>query len=104
MKHFVRVFTPTNNKRFNELIGFLLFVGAVLLLLSLVSYSPLDPSLNTASSAGGKHPARNWVGIAGAHIADLLLQFWGITVFLAPVMVFLLALRWFRSRPVDSPV
>src|SRR3954462_15661333 len=104
MKHFVRVFTPTNNKRFNELIGFLLFVVAVLLLLSLVSYSPLDPSLNTASSAGGLHPARNWVGIAGSHIADLLLQFWGITVFLLPLMVGLLAVRWFRSRPVDSPV
>ncbi|MDP9269009.1 MAG: DNA translocase FtsK 4TM domain-containing protein [Acidobacteriota bacterium] len=109
MKYFVRVFTPTNNKRFNELIGFLLFVGAVLLLLSLVSYSPLDPSLNTASSGTGAlrptgTPARNWVGIAGAHVADLLLQFWGVTVFLAPAMVFLLALRWFRSRPVDSPV
>ncbi|MBI2677884.1 MAG: DNA translocase FtsK 4TM domain-containing protein [Candidatus Koribacter versatilis] len=109
MKYFVRVFTPTNNKRFNELIGFLLLVGAVLLLLSLVSYSPLDPSLNTAaSSSGALRPtsaaARNWVGIAGAFVADLLLQFWGITVFLAPVMVFLLAMRWFRSRPVDSPV
>jgi len=109
MKYFVRVFTPTNNKRFNELIGFLLLIGAVLLLLSLVSYSPLDPSFNTASSAGagGLRPAsaaHNWVGIAGAHVADLLLQFWGITVFLAPVMIFLLALRWFRSRPVDSPV
>src|SRR6184192_3930528 len=109
MKYFLRVFTPTNNKRFNELIGFLLLVAAVLLLLSLVSYSPLDSSLNTAaSSANPLRPAstvaRNWVGIAGALVADLLLQFWGITVFLAPVMIFLLAMRWFRSRPVDSPV
>jgi S-DNA-T family DNA segregation ATPase FtsK/SpoIIIE len=109
MKYFLRVFTPTNNKRFNELIGFLLLVAAVLLLLSLVSYSPLDSSLNTAaSSTNPLHPAsttaRNWVGIAGALVADLLLQFWGITVFLAPVMIFLLAMRWFRSRPVDSPV
>jgi S-DNA-T family DNA segregation ATPase FtsK/SpoIIIE len=105
MKHFLRVFTPTNNKRFNELIGFLLLVAAVLLLLSLVSYSPVDPSLNTASSLGGaSHPAKNWIGVAGAHVADLLLQFWGLTVFLLPVMVTLLALRWWRSRPVESPV
>src|SRR3954470_13539918 len=109
MKYFARVFIPTNNKRFNELIGFLLLVGAALLLLSLVSYSPTDPSFNTASSGSGSFrpmstTARNWVGIAGSHIADLLLQFWGVTIFLAPVMVFLLAMRWFRSRPVDSPV
>ncbi|HSE47931.1 MAG TPA: DNA translocase FtsK 4TM domain-containing protein, partial [Terriglobales bacterium] len=105
MKYFVRVFTPTNNKRFNELIGFLLMVAAVLLLLSLVSYSPEDPSLNTASSLGGaSHPAKNWIGVAGAHVADLLLQFWGVTVFLLPVMFGMLALRWWRSRPVDSPV
>ncbi|HTK94657.1 MAG TPA: DNA translocase FtsK 4TM domain-containing protein, partial [Terriglobales bacterium] len=98
MKYFSRAFTPTTNKRFNELIGFLLFVGAVLMLLSLVSYSPLDPSLNTASGAVGSGPARNWVGLTGAYFADLLLQFWGITVFLIPVMIFLLSLRWFRSR------
>jgi S-DNA-T family DNA segregation ATPase FtsK/SpoIIIE len=104
LKYFSRLFTPTNNKRFNELIGFLLFVGAVLLLLSLVSYTPLDPSLNTAAGAAGARPAHNWVGIFGAHVADLSLQFWGITVFLVPVMIFLLSVRWFRSRPVDSPV
>jgi S-DNA-T family DNA segregation ATPase FtsK/SpoIIIE len=104
LKYFSRVFTPTNNKRFNELIGFLLFVAAVLMLLALVSYSPLDPSLNTASGAAGAAPARNWIGLTGAYFADLLLQFWGITVFLVPVMMFMLSLRWFRSRPVDSPV
>jgi len=109
LKYFLRVFTPTNNKRFNELIGFLLLVAAVLLLLSLVSYSPQDPSFNTAASTGGADrptsaPARNWVGMAGAYVADLALQFWGITAFLAPVMLGLLALRWWRSRPVESPL
>ena len=45
-----RPFTPTANRRLNELIGFLVFVFAVLLVLALVSYSPLDPSLNTAAT------------------------------------------------------
>ena len=50
MKYFLRAFTPTRNRRLNELIGFLLFVSATLLFLALASYSPLDPSLNTAGS------------------------------------------------------
>ena len=49
IKFFSRLFTPTGNKRLNELVGFLLFVAAVLLFLALASYSPLDPSFNTAS-------------------------------------------------------
>src|SRR5258707_5355 len=55
MKQFTRVFTPTRNRRLNELIGFLLFVSAVLLFLALASYSPQHPSLNTAS------PPRPWL-------------------------------------------
>src|ERR1700741_2600188 len=52
MKYFLRAFTPTKNRRLNELVGFLLFVSATLLFLALASYSPLDPSLNTAGSFG----------------------------------------------------
>ena len=40
----MRVLTPTENKRFNELIGFVGLSLAILLALSLLSYSPLDPS------------------------------------------------------------
>lgn len=58
MKYFIRVFTPTKNRRLNELVGFLLFVCATLLFLALASYSPLDPSLNTAASSH-VHAVRN---------------------------------------------
>ncbi|MGZ4816070.1 MAG: DNA translocase FtsK 4TM domain-containing protein, partial [Terriglobales bacterium] len=47
MKFVSAVFTPTKNRRLNELIGFLFFVSALLFFLALVSYSPADPSLNT---------------------------------------------------------
>ncbi len=103
MKFFSRLFTPTSNKRLNELIGFLIFVAAVLLLLALASYSPLDPSLNTSSTPPGSHPARNWIGVVGAGLSDVLLQFGGIAVFLLPVFMTLLAMRWFRSLKVESP-
>src|SRR5262249_7922003 len=96
MKYFSRVFTPTRNRRLNELIGFVLIVSAILLFLALASYSPLDPSFDTAAPSLTSHPARNWIGLFGAVLSDLLLQFIGITVFFVPVLVALLGLRWFR--------
>ncbi|MBZ5491063.1 MAG: DNA translocase FtsK [Acidobacteriia bacterium] len=101
MKYFLRAFTPTKNRRLNELVGFLLFVSATLLFLALASYSPLDPSLNTAGSLSSGS-AHNWIGLFGAMVSDLLLQSIGIFVFAAPVMIALLGARWFKSRPVAS--
>src|SRR5690349_18980922 len=99
-----RVFTPSKNRRLNELVGFLLFAASVLLFLALVSYSPLDNSFNAAAAAPASSPAHNWIGVVGALMSDLLLQSIGITIFLVPVMIGMLAARWFKSRPVDSPV
>ncbi len=103
MKFFYRAFTPTTNRRLNELVGFLLLVSAILLFLSVASYSPLDPSFNTASAPLTTRPSRNWIGIAGSYGSDLLLQFAGLTAFLVPVYLGLLGMRWFRSRKIESP-
>jgi len=102
MKVFSRAFTPGKNRRLNELIGFLLLVCSVVLFLALASYSPLDRSLNTSGPEAAPS-ARNWIGLFGAVLADLLLQGAGICVFLVPVMLGLLGVRWFRSRDVISP-
>jgi S-DNA-T family DNA segregation ATPase FtsK/SpoIIIE len=104
MKVFPRIFAPTNNLRLNELIGFLLCVSALLLFLALASYSPLDPSLNSASVLTGSRAARNWIGMVGALVSDLLLQACGIGAFLLPLFAAVLGMRWFRSRKVPSPV
>ncbi|HEV3040840.1 MAG TPA: DNA translocase FtsK [Candidatus Angelobacter sp.] len=103
MKYFSWVFMPTKNRRLNELIGFLIFVCAVLLFLALASYSPLDPSLNTAATPGSSHPARNWIGLFGAMLSDLWLQYVGISVFVIPAGMIWIAGRWFKSREVSSP-
>jgi len=103
MKFIGRIFNPTNNRRLNELLGFLLCVSALLLFLALASYSPLDPSLNSASVLTGSRVARNWVGIVGALGADLLLQFFGIGAFLLPIFSVAMGVRWFRSLKVVSP-
>ncbi len=99
-----RPFTPTANRRLNELIGFLVLVFATLLVLALVSYSPLDPSLNTAatppaSQSGAQLDRRRSEPI----VSDLALQLFGVAVFLIPVFLVLYSLRWFRSRPISSP-
>ena len=98
-----RPFTPTTNRRLNELIGFLIFVFAILLVLALISYSPLDPSLNTAANPVGGRPAHNWIGVVGALISDVMLQLFGVTAFLVPTFLAMYSLHWFRSRPISSP-
>src|SRR5271154_241079 len=104
MTFFSKIFAPTRNRRLNELVGFLLGVSALLLFLALASYSPLDPSLNSASVLTGSHAARNWIGILGAYLSDIILQFWGIGSFLLPVFIAMLGARWFRSRAVQTPI
>jgi S-DNA-T family DNA segregation ATPase FtsK/SpoIIIE len=104
MRFLASIFTPTGNRRLNELIGFLLCISALLLFLALASYSPLDPSLNSASVLTGTHAARNWIGVVGALISDLALQFFGIGAFLLPVFPAMLGMRWFASRKVQSPI
>ena len=104
MKFIARIFNPTNNRRLNELLGFILCVSALLLFLALASYSPLDPSLNSASVLTGSRVARNWIGIVGAFGSDLLLQFFGIGAFLLPMFALGLGIRWFRSLKVVSPI
>src|ERR1700687_2242598 len=104
MTFFTKIFAPTRNRRLNELVGFLSCVSALLLFLALASYSPLDPSLNSASILTKSHAARNWIGIFGAYLSDLVLQFWGVGSFLLPLFMGMLGVRWFRSRTVQSPV
>src|SRR6266508_2591516 len=104
MKFVARIFNPTNNRRLNDLLGFLLCVSALLLFLALASYSPLDPSLNSASVLTVSRVARNWIGIVGAVGSDLFLQFFGIGAFLLPVFALGLGIRWFRSLKVVSPI
>ncbi len=103
MKYLSQVFTPTSNRRLNELVGFILCVSALLLFLALASYSPLDPSLNSASELTASHAARNWIGLVGALLSDLVLQCFGFGAFLIPIFVTALGIRWFRSRKIQAP-
>jgi S-DNA-T family DNA segregation ATPase FtsK/SpoIIIE len=100
----VRFLTPTGNKRFNELIGFLCVTLAVLIALALLSYSPKDAAFNVSAATPDGSPARNWIGPAGAYSADFLFQIFGFAAFLAPAAILVLGWRWFRSRTIESQV
>jgi S-DNA-T family DNA segregation ATPase FtsK/SpoIIIE len=98
----VRLLTPTDNKRLNELIGFLCMTAAVLMALSLLSYNPHDPAFNVSTSPEDGRQTQNWIGPAGAYGADALFQVFGFAAFLLPVALTVLGWRWFRSRVIDS--
>lgn len=65
-------------ERFVEGWGVLLGVAAVYLLISLVTYSPMDPSFN---HAGPLSRVANMGGQAGAYISDMLLMLFGLGSF-----------------------
>ena len=81
----MRFLNPTENKRLNELVGFLCVTFAALLALAMISYSPGDPSFNVAAPSLGGHAVRNWIGPAGSYTADVLFQVLGFAAFLLPV-------------------
>ena len=100
----MQVFTPTQNRRLNELVGFIGIALAVLMALSLLSYSPTDASLDVAAPLSAASPAHNWIGPVGAHLSDLLFQLVGYAAFLFPLGLALFGLEWFRGQATASPV
>jgi S-DNA-T family DNA segregation ATPase FtsK/SpoIIIE len=93
------VLTPTRSRPLNVFLGLVLLLVSALLFLSLATYHPTDPSLNTVTTEA----ARNWVGPIGANLSDLLLQSLGLTAFLLPLWMGGLGWTWMQSRPGGSP-
>jgi S-DNA-T family DNA segregation ATPase FtsK/SpoIIIE len=85
-------------RRASEVTGLALFLGAVALLLALVTYRPADPSLNTASGL----PVHNMMGRPGAVVADLALQSLGFTAALIVLVFAAWGIRLMRSHALDN--
>jgi S-DNA-T family DNA segregation ATPase FtsK/SpoIIIE len=81
----------------HEIVGILLIAVGIFLLLSLISYHPMDPSFfsYTSSKVKGIH---NWMGVVGAYLSSLLFQGFGYPSFLIPFALFVFAfsfiIRW----------
>jgi S-DNA-T family DNA segregation ATPase FtsK/SpoIIIE len=74
--------------------------GAVLLLLSVLSYNPADTRVGTWGLIGDPAVVHNWVGPVGAWFAEWFVLLFGVTAFVLPVLFALLvvALAGRRSR------
>jgi len=87
-------------KRLFEGLGVALVLVGLLLLLALLTYTPGDPSLDTAVDA----PPRNFLGRDGALVADLLIQSVGLAAYLVPAVLFGWAFRLMLQRPIRRPL
>ncbi len=94
----MKLLSPTQHRRLNEIVGFLLLSLGLVILLSLVSYHTQDPSFDTASAA---RPL-NLVGYPGSYLSDLFFQMFGAAAFLFPLLTFLLSWKWIRSEELEA--
>jgi S-DNA-T family DNA segregation ATPase FtsK/SpoIIIE len=104
MKPIPIILSPTRNRALNMFLGLVLSLVSVLLFLALATYHPTDSSINTASGADPAHAVQNWIGLFGAYLSDILLQAFGITVFLFPLWIGGLGWSWIRSRSGGSAI
>ncbi len=87
----------TEHRMRKEILGLVWLALGIFLLICLLSYSNDDPSFNN-----NLQPERvqNWVGVFGAHLADLMYQTFGLTALLWPVGCLHLAWRWLKFSDV----
>jgi len=96
----MKLLGPTRHSRLNEVVALVFLFASLALMLSLISYRPSDPSLNTAT--GDARPL-NLLGYVGSHASDLLFQLFGLTSFVLPVLIVTLGWRWLQSKEIESP-
>jgi S-DNA-T family DNA segregation ATPase FtsK/SpoIIIE len=82
-----------------EVAGYVLVLTALLLLLALLSYHPLDPSPFSA----GSDEIRNLLAHVGAAVAGVLVALFGLPALLLPAVLMIAGWRWLRGQTIDSP-
>ncbi len=70
-------------RRFRQVVGLFISFMALIFAITLFSYSPNDPSLNTATT----FPVRNLLDFPGAIVADFFLQSFGLSSILLSVVI-----------------
>ncbi|WAJ70788.1 DNA translocase FtsK [Catenovulum adriaticum] len=69
---------------------------ALFILISLISFNPLDPSW---SQSGYNVPIHNLAGAAGAWLSDLLFFFLGFVAYLVPIFIAFIGWAIFQQKP-----
>ena len=82
-----------------EIVGIVFFFLVVFTIISLLSYSPADPSFNNARSAGEIH---NLFGLVGAYTAGLFIGLFGLGAFWIPVLLLLFSIHFFGGHSREA--
>ena len=82
-----------------EIVGIIFFFLVIFTLISLLSFSPEDPSIHKARAVG---EIQNLFGILGAHVSGALIGLFGIGAFWIPLLLLLASIQFFgdQSRQV----
>ena len=70
---------------------------ALYVFLAVASYSSEDPSFGFSGESG---PVRNWVGMSGAYVADLVLTLFGLVAYGIPLALALAGLRLLKPAGI----
>jgi S-DNA-T family DNA segregation ATPase FtsK/SpoIIIE len=84
-----------------EAIAVALLLGALLVVVALLSHSPLDPSPFHASTL--RDTPHNLAGWLGATLSAALFSFLGVTAFFLPIAAAMLGWRLLRQSPIINP-
>ncbi|HUS08550.1 MAG TPA: DNA translocase FtsK [Bryobacteraceae bacterium] len=95
----MKLLGPTRHTRLNEAFAVVYLLLGICFILSLISYHPQDPSLNTVAISA--RPL-NLIGRVGAAVSDYSLQMVGFGSFAFPVLLMSLAWKWLRSEPIQA--
>ncbi|MBL0732123.1 MAG: DNA translocase FtsK [Desulfosarcina sp.] len=84
-----------------EIIGIILFFLVLLTLISLLSYSPHDPSIHHATSP---NHIKNFFGLFGAHLAGILVGLFGLGAFWFPFIILFTSIHSLKGRSSKTMV
>ena len=83
-------------KRLSELIGLLIINSCILLIISLITYSPEDPNFIFPENL----EIKNFLGLNGSYISDIFYQSIGLISLLIPISIFFTGLNIFRKKNI----
>ena len=94
--------TSKRSTKTAEFLGLTAFGVALMLLISVATYNPSDPS--PFFKAGDSGTVRNFIGPMGAFLAELLVpQLFGVASILLPLVLGLTGWKLFWCRPIEAP-
>jgi len=84
-----------------EIVGIFCFFLVIFTLISLLSFSPNDPSINNAKVTGSIH---NLFGVVGAHVSGILIGLFGLGAFWIPLLLLLTSIHFFGDHPTQAKI